>query len=235
MLIQAAYGGFTGEKLDARYLDVVGGPSWLDSDWYQISAKAQGKPSAAQMMGPMLQVLLEDRFQLKVHIESRQSNIFALTVVKPGRLPRTKEGSCEVIDFDKMPAPNPSVPEPKYCGGPSMKMSPGGLLIVEVPGVTMEEFAGRMLATYLGRPIIDRPVIDKTGLTGRFDVHLEFSREASAAGSMSGSAGSGTSTISDDKPSIFVALQEQLGLKLSSDKAPVNVIVVDSVSKASAN
>ena len=235
MLIQAAYGGFTGEKLNARYLDAIGGPSWLDTDWYQISAKAQGKPSAAQMMGPMLQVLLEDRFQLKVHIESKQSSVYALTVVRAGKLPRTKEGSCEVIDLDNMPVPNPSVPQPKYCGGPSMKMSPGGLLIVDIPGVTMEEFAGRMLGTYLGRPVIDRPVIDKSGLTGRFDVHLEFARDTSAAGQMSGSAGSSTSAISDDKPSIFAALQQQLGLKLSSDKAPVDTIVVDSVSKPTAN
>src|ERR1035441_369909 len=93
-LIKAAYGGFTGEKLNARFLDAVGGPAWLDTEWYQIAAKAEGKPSAAQMMGPMLQVLLEDRFQLKVHIESRQSPVFALTLAKGGKLSPAKEGSC---------------------------------------------------------------------------------------------------------------------------------------------
>jgi len=228
MLIQAAYGGFTGEKLNARYLDVVGGPGWLDTEWYQVAAKAQGKPSAAQMMGPMLQVLLEDRFQLKVHIESRQSPVYALALAKAGKLSPAKEGNCVPIDLNNMPVPDPSVPEPKYCGGPSMKMSAGGLLIAEVPGVTMEEFAGRMLAAYVGRP-----VIDKTGLTGRFDIHLEFARETSRQ--VNGPAGTDVSVTSDDKPSIFVALQQQLGLKLSSDKAPIDLIVIDSVAKPTAN
>lgn len=223
MLIQAAYGGFSGEKLNARYLDAVGGPGWLDTEWYQVSAKAQGKPTAAQMMGPMLQALLEDRFQLKVRIESRQSPVYALTVSKAGKLPPVKEGSCVLIDLNNIPAPNPSVPAQKYCGNPSMRMSAGGLLVVDVPGVTMEEFAGRLLTTYVGRPIIDRPVIDKTELTGRFDIHLEFAREATS------------SATSEDGPSIFVALQERLGLKLSSDKSAIDVIVVDSVSKPTAN
>jgi len=233
MLIRAAYGGFTGEKLNARYQDVVGGPGWLDTEWYQVSAKAQGKPSAAQMMGPMLQVLLEDRFQLKVHIESRQSPVYALTVAKSGKLPPTKDGSCVPIDVNNMPVPDKSVPQPQYCGSPSMKMSAGGLLIVDVPGVTMEEFAGRMLAAYLGRPIIDRPVIDKTGPGGRFDVHLEFARDTAPA---EANGPIGTDAVpSDNKPSIFAALQEQLGLKLSRDRAPIDVIIVDSVSKPTAN
>ena len=223
MLIQAAYGGFSGEKLNARYLEAVGGPGWIDNEWYQVSAKAQGNPSASQMMGPMLQALLEDRFQLRVHIEAKQSPIYALTVTKAGKLPLAKDGSCVPIDPNKMSASGPSVPTPKYCGSPSMRMSAGGLLVVEVPGVTMEEFAGRLLTAYVGRPIIDRPVIDKTGLTGRFDIHLEFARESLS------------SATSDDKPSIFVALSEQLGLKLTSGKASVDVIVVDSVMKPTAN
>jgi uncharacterized protein (TIGR03435 family) len=177
MLIRAAYGGFTGEQLNARYLEALGGPAWLDTDWYQVSAKAQGRPSAAQMMGPMLQVLLEDRFQLKVHIESRQSPVYALTVSKAGKLPPTVDGTCTQIDLNNPPAPNPSTPEPKYCGAPSMKMSPSRLLIVDLPGVRMDEFAGRMLAAYIGPPLIDRPVIDKTGLKGQFDIHLEFARD----------------------------------------------------------
>jgi uncharacterized protein (TIGR03435 family) len=235
MLIQAAYGGFTGEKLNARYLDAIGGPGWLDTDWYQISAKAQGKPSVAQMMGPMLQVLLEERFQLKVHIDSKPSIVFALTVSKAGRLRQTKEGSCKAIDLANMPAPDPSAPPPRYCGEPSMYMSPRGLLVLDVPGVTMEEFAGRMLGTYLGRPLIDRPIVDKTGLTGRFDVKLEFARDRSTANQPSGLAGSGPEGIPDEKPSIFGALQQQLGLKLSSDKASIPTIVIDAVSRPTGN
>jgi uncharacterized protein (TIGR03435 family) len=235
MLIQAAYGGFTGEKLNARYLDAIGGPGWLDTDWYRISAKAHGKPSVAQMMGPMLQVLLEERFQLKVHIDSKPSSVFALTVSKAGKLRQTKEGSCKSIDLANVPPPNPSAPPPTYCGEPSMYMSPRGLLVLDVPGVTMEEFAGRMLATYLGRPLIDRPIIDKTGLKGRFDIRLEFARDRSSADPPSGSAGSGPDGIPDERPSIFAALQQQLGLKLSSDKASIPTIVVDSVARPTGN
>ena len=96
----------------------------------------------------------------------------------------------------------------------------------------MEEFAGRMLAMY-----VSQPVIDKTGLTGHFDIHLEFARDTtSAAGQATGPTGNDLSAASSDsKPSIFMALQQQLGLKLSSEKAPIEVIVVDSAAKPSPN
>src|ERR1700730_2554876 len=70
MLIRAAYGSFTDNKLNERQLDAAGGPAWLDTEWYQVIAKAEGNPSPVQMMGAMLQTLLEDRFQVKVHLQS---------------------------------------------------------------------------------------------------------------------------------------------------------------------
>lgn len=215
MLIRAAYGGFSGGKLNTRFLDVVGGPGWLDSEWYAVTAKSEGKASAAQMMGPLLQALLEERFQVKVHIEVRESPVYVLTVAKDGKLAAAKEGSCVPIDPNHMPQPDASQPMPKFCGNASVKRGAGGF-VAEIPGITMEELAGRMLPGYVGRP-----VVDQTGLAGRFDVHLEFALPGRE--------------VTDGAPSIFVAMQEQLGLKLSAGKAAMDVIVVDSAAKPTAD
>jgi uncharacterized protein (TIGR03435 family) len=91
----------------------------------------------------------------------------------------------------------------------------------------MDEFTGRMLANQ-----VDRPVIDKTGLTGRFDIHLEFARDMT--GMMLNGNSQPPPMADSGAPSIFTAIQ-QLGLKLSADKAPIDVIVVDSAQKPSEN
>ena len=103
-------------------------------------------------------------------------------------------------------------------------------------GMTMAEFAGRMLSGFL-----DRPIVDKTGLTGSYDIHLEFVRGDGPSGmallngvyspdSLAGTSGADTSG-----PSIFTAVREQLGLKLVPDKSPLEVIVVDNAERPSAN
>jgi uncharacterized protein (TIGR03435 family) len=226
-LIRAAYGSLTGDEIAARSMQVLGGPSWLDSDRFDITAKAPERASTTRMVGPMLQTLLEDRFQLKLHVEARETPVYALTVGKSGpKLTPAKPESCVPIDLN-----NPEqwhINSAAPCGFPKMSMK-GALATLEIAGTTMEEFAGRTLP-----PHTDRPVIDKTGLTGRYDIHLEFAREprqvflngvpqpAPPAGEIAG-------------PSIFTALQEQLGLKLSPDKAPLNVLVIDSVQKPTEN
>ena len=109
-----------------------------------------------------------------------------------------------------------------------------GKTISDWYGVTMAEYAGRMLFSY-----VDRPVVDQTGLTGRYDLHLEFVREPMGSGPvllngvpMPAPEASGSNTAG---PSIFSALQEQLGLKLSPARSPLDVIMVDHAEKASAN
>lgn len=227
-LIRIAYGGFTGEKLNARGTNVTGGPAWLDSETYQITAKAAEKVSAAILMGPMLQMLLEERFQLKVHKEAKDTPVYILSAVKPEKLTLAKEGSCVPIDLNNMPRPTPGTPMPKYCGGGSISFR-NGAQIADLPGVTMEEFAGRMLPGFAGRP-----VVDKTGLAGRYDIHLEFSRDPTAGPMMLNGAPM-PPPPEGAAPSIFTAVQEQLGLKLVPDRAPVEVIVVDSAQKPSEN
>jgi uncharacterized protein (TIGR03435 family) len=228
-LIRSAYGAFTGDQIAARAMQVVGGPAWLDTDRYDISAKADGTPSATQMMGPMLQTLLEERFHLKVHVEAKESPVYALTVAKSAsKLTPWKEGSCVPLDLS-----NPSLWSgggPTPCGVPKMSMK-AGVSILDVGGATMEEFAGRILTGQAGRP-----VVDKTGLTGRYDLHLEYTREDTAGPVRLNGMSQPVPPPSDSAgPSIFTALQEQLGLKLSPDKAPLNVIVIDSVQKPTEN
>jgi uncharacterized protein (TIGR03435 family) len=230
-LIRIAYGGFSGEKLNAALKEVVGGPSWLDSERYDINAKTDGKATGPEMMGQMLQTLLEDRFQLKVHTETRETPVYALTVSKPGKLVPAKEGSCIPIDASNLGRPDDKGAMPKYCGGGSMR-STNGTMIADIPGATMEEFAGRLLSSYM-----QKKVVDQTGLTGRFDIHLEFSPERPAGPVMLNGAPAPPEVVLPESgaPPFTAAIAQQLGLKLSSDKAPVEVIVVDRAEKPSGN
>ena len=185
----------------------------------------------------MLQRLLEDRFQVKVHKESRDVPVYTLTVAKSGlKLQASKPGSCTPMDMNNLPRNTikPGDPMPKYCGGGGMRTN-GAIWTADWYGVTMAEFAGRMLEND-----VDRPIIDRTGLTGRFDVHLEFARDNARSGPvrLNGADSPGLPPSSPDRaagPSIFTALQEQLGLKLSAEKGPVDVLVIDHVEKPSAN
>jgi uncharacterized protein (TIGR03435 family) len=214
-LIQAAYGRFgNGAHASPKHLLILGAPEWVRSSRYDIAAKARANAPMGQMFGPMLQVLLEDRFRLKVHIETRELPVYTLKVTKSGpRLSATKESSCIPVDLK-----HGNDLSPNFCG---MTGRANGLHVTDdARGMTMPEIAGRMLANRL-----DRPVIDQTGLAGLFDAHLEFDR-ASTTGDPADGA---------ERPSIFTAVQEQLGLKLSPDKGPVEVLVVDHVEKPDAN
>jgi uncharacterized protein (TIGR03435 family) len=228
-LISMAYGAFSGGNLNSQRMEVVGGPHWLDSDRYDISAKAEGGASAPQM-APMLQSLLEDRFQVKVHVGSQEGAVYALTVLKDNsKLQRTKEGSCVPMDLAHMlsaPAVKPGEPRPMTCGLGRTEKSDGVTSISDWYGITMAEFIGRMLS-----PVLGRPVIDKTGLTGQYDIRLEFVLD----GPIPINGQPVPAPQADSGPSIFTALETQLGLKLSATKAPVEVIFVDQAEKPSAN
>ncbi len=223
-LIRASYGMFdaTGQML-ARPLNVIGGPGWLDSDAYDLDAKAEGAASVNQTVGRMLQSFLEDRCKLKVHREARETAVYALTVAKGG--PKLKESapdSCTPLDLSHPPTDPLAAP----CGFPTMQ-GKNGNIIAEGRGMTMAEFAARLLTR------VDRPVVDKTGLTGRYDIHLEYSMINAGPVRLNGAEGG--MPVESDGPSIFSAVQSQLGLRLESDKAPIDVIVVDSIERPSEN
>jgi uncharacterized protein (TIGR03435 family) len=223
LLIRAAYGLLSGGQLAARYVEVLGGPAWLDSDRYTITAKAEGPAKPVEMLGPMLQTLLEDRFQLKLHREPREHAVYVLTVAKGGpKLRPAKESKCPAVDLNDFSAWRDQGSTP--CGMPRMSRKQG-LTVVEFAAATMQEFASRAI-------FLDRPVVDKTGLAGRYDIHLEFAREF-PAGSMrrNGMEQPNPGPAESPGPTVFTALREQLGLKLAADKAPVDVIVIDSVQR----
>jgi uncharacterized protein (TIGR03435 family) len=172
---------------------------------------------------------------VKVHKEFRDAPVYELTLAKNSpRLQPSKDGSCVPMDLSDLPRNvKPGDPMPKYCGFGSGRSTVGGL-ITDWYAVSMAEYAGRMLSNYM-----DRPVIDKTGLTGRFDIHLEFAPENAMPGTvlLNGVERPDLPTPSNDAmgPSIFNALLAQLGLKLSPAKGPVEVIVIDRAEKPSAN
>jgi uncharacterized protein (TIGR03435 family) len=199
---------------------LVGGPGWMDGARYDVVAKMEGNPPAVAPgagVDPMqlaLQHLLADRFKLKVHHESRDMDIYALVMLKPGSpgpqlKPTTQDCAAAAAAAARgAPLTGPNAP---FCGagvGPGT-MRFGGLPVSQIAR-TLSILAGRFVA-------------DRTGLSGSWDFTLKFAPE------QRGQAPGGTPPIDSDLPSFFTAVQEQLGLKLESTKGPVDVVVVDSI------
>ena len=207
---------------------ISGGPAWLDSAHYDITAKPETSPKQGELQ-MMLQSLLADRFQLTIHRETKELPLYALVVAKkdgklgPG-LTESKEGSCTPPDPSKAPPPpQPGKPPALWCGG--MMMNRSRLTAVSVPVANLTPMLSRLLA---------RTVVDKTGLTGKFDVSMEWTPDETQA--MQLPPGAPTPPPSDfTGPSIFTALQEQLGLKLESQKGPVEIFVIERAEKPSEN
>jgi uncharacterized protein (TIGR03435 family) len=206
---------------NVKDFQVIGGPGWAASDRYDIDATTNGKASFEQMR-LMLRTLLEDRFQLVLHRESKEFPVYELTPVSKGiKLQVSKEGSCVPRNPD---APSPG-PPPNYCGGTSW--SPRDL---DGSAISMQQF------TTLLANILQRPVIDKTGFTGTFDVHLKWTPDQSTPGLMAPDVARPSVPSADDPgPTIFTVLEEQLGLKLQAAKAPGEVLVIDRAEKPAAN
>ena len=208
---------------------ISGGPAWVNSDRYRINAKAEGNASEGMMQGPMLQALLEDRFKLKTHRETREVSVYTLTVAKGGlKLRRLEEGSCTPRDYGVLSPP--AVPGQKpFCGNGGFAKK-GNLVVADIPSISIDEFSKRLTLR------LDRPVIDKTGVTGLFDVHLEFAPDMSTPGLVAGGAGPTTDASEPTAgQSIFTAIQKQLGLKLQAAKGRREFLVIDSAEKPSDN
>jgi len=218
-LIQTAYIVFAnGEFHPLSQVPISGGSPWIKSDRYQITAKVEDTPRRQIMMGPMLQALLEDRFKLKIHRETREVSVYALTVAKGGpRLQASQKGSCIPLSPDD-PPPSTAPGQPLLACGMFRLSANGGL---DIHGATMADLADLcMFFSYS----LDRGVIDKTGIAGMFDIHLELSPEASGD-----SAEPSTST-----DPIFAAVHK-LGLKLELTKGPGKFLVIDHVERPSPN
>ncbi len=198
---------------------LLGAPGWISTRRYDIAAKAE-EPAPSQQA--FLRALLEDRFKLSVHAETREQPIFALVVARSdGRLGpqlRTSAFNCEAY-FAGPHAP----PEPGRTPDCATRIGPAALY---GKAIDMSR-----LATSLA-PFAGRFTVDQTGLSGVFDVELTWTPEQ-PPGNLAGAA----PEIPADSPgpSIFTALQEQLGLKLVSQRGPVAVLVVEHIEEPSGN
>jgi uncharacterized protein (TIGR03435 family) len=222
MLITMAY--------DVREFQISGGPGWINTDRYDIVAKAErsggaenppGEPrtmtdeqrkTVGDQMRERLRALLAERFQLRIHRESKEQSVYALVVAKGGpklQESQTKEGTAT---------------------HGMLRMGRGEFAGqgVQLEGLTM------ILSRELGRTVVDR-----TGLKGNFDFKLTWTPDP---GQSAGPPGGGPPPGVDappppdpNGPSVFTALQEQLGLRLESQKGPVEMLVIDHVEKASEN
>ena len=194
---------------------IIGGPEWINMDRYEIEAKSEGNTSRDRSM-LMLQSLLEERFHLKTHRETRVAPAYVLVVGKNGpKLVPPREGGCATADtFPPLGRPDPATPP---CEHIRISTSPSGVRM-EGSRVPVSELV-RGLAVAL-----DRPVLDRTNMPGVFDIRLQFIDEPP-----------GVPPSDSPGPSVFTALEEQLGLRLESEKGPVEFLVVDRVERPTAN
>jgi uncharacterized protein (TIGR03435 family) len=203
-----------------QQFQIFGGPKWIGSDRFDVEGKAEDPKADYDQLRLMLQSLLQDRFKLKLHRETKESPVYALVVAKGG--PKLKMSSDQI-------SPDVNGPVPPGAG-PNRGGIRGGEGNLIGNAVTLPWFA-----TSLSQRV-DRLVIDKTNLAGRFDIQLRWApgpgeslldsggnRIPTAIIDMNGQ----TLTADPSGPSIFSAIQEQLGLKLESAKAPVDVLVID--------
>jgi bla regulator protein BlaR1 len=159
-LVQQAYGLFAdGQMNPGSSLTVVGGQAWITSDLYEIDAKAEGPQGHSMMNGPMLQALLEARFTLKVHRETRELPVYALTVAESGLKLEPFQGSCTPRDFDKPPSEADCVTSRLWSDELDMKAA------------TLADLCAGLSV------FLDRHVVDETGITRRFNITLKLPPE----------------------------------------------------------
>jgi len=227
MLIGVAYG--TPQPLPDFQL--AGGPKWLDSDRFDIVAKASGDPQPGPNGPPptmflMLRALLEERFQLRVHNETKELPIFALVLARsdgklgPQMRPTTTDCAALMASMRARggPPPPPAAGERPPCGA---RMFPGNL---SAGAMTMTQIVNGLARL----PGVNRTVVDQTGLAGAYDLDLTWTPDQMPQGRGDPPPGAPPlPPIDPNGPSLFTAVQEQLGLKLESTKAPVSVLVID--------
>ena len=186
--------------------NVVGAPDWVENERYDIEAKVATKP-APDEVNAMLRTMLKQRMNLKAHIEAREIAVYALVVARPNHSGLKRfTGDCDVN-----PTGSPGPGGAPVCGYTwSDAIRSGGITIPRLAGL-LDWVAGRI-------------VVDRTGLAGRYEFTLRFTRASAAGGARF-----------EDGPDLFAALQEQLGLKLEPARAPVDTLVIDFIQRPSEN
>lgn len=190
---------------------IIGAPAWFGTDLYDIDGvpDAGGRPNLKQM-GIMVQKLLADRCQLKFHHETKELSVYAISVASGGpKMTKTTSGPSDQQGF--------------------MFRGLGDLI---VRNMSMADFA-----SWMQSGVMDKPVVDQTGLKDRYDFQLKWTPDDSQFAQFRGAVNITPPTTTDPNapPSLYTASQEQLGLKFEATKAPDEVIVIDHVEKPSAN
>jgi uncharacterized protein (TIGR03435 family) len=204
---------------------LIGGPGWMREERYDLEARADRERPRAEIM-QMLQTLLAERFALRLHRETRELPAYIVTVARGGpRLKRSSDETCVQVDPSKPTPPRPPLAPGErrlpQCGNnlmttrgvaPNMKWS--------AVHIDLQALVGS-LAIYFRRPVVDR-----TGLTGFYDIEIELPPLQPAADVSAGA---------DTGISVFTVLQEQLGLRVEEGKGPVDVLVLDNIQRPTAN
>jgi len=209
-------------------------PGWVTADRFDIEAKTDGDPAKdmKDQMRLMIQSLLADRFGLVARYETKQVPVFTLTLAKPGRMgPQLRAHPADAPCSTTIPSAGEPPPEatvdggyPRLCGGfLGMPATVPGRMREGGRNVTMAFIASHFIADYA-----ERPVIDQTGLSGTFDIVVEFVPETNGPGG-------GDSQPDPSGPTFLQALKEQLGLRLESEKGPAQVLVIDHVDHPTEN
>ena len=210
VLRNGSLGDLIGFAYDVQTKQIVNAPDWMDKDRYDIDGvpDKEGTPSTQQLR-VMMRKLLADRFALKFHREKKDLPAFVLAVGKNGQ---------------KLAPTQLNGPVPGF----GMRSGAGGLT-VNVTNATMEEFA-----SFLHMLVLDRPVLNQTELMGRFDFKVTFTPDDSQFNGHAPKLPPGADGA-ESAPNLFDAIQQQIGLKLSSEKTAVDVIAIDHVEKPSPN
>lgn len=205
-----------------RDFQVTGGPDWMRTDRYDIVAKSDDENVTPEQSREMMQNLLKERFQLVFHNETKELPVYNLVIAKNG--PKLRE-----TPESELPPPPPGNGRAvgPLGGRASIRIERGA---INGQGMNMDLLANQ-LANNLGRS-----VINKTGLTKGYDIKLEWTPELGQGGALQREGGGDSApTSAESGPTIFTALQEQLGLKLESAKGPVVIYVIDSLQRPSEN
>jgi uncharacterized protein (TIGR03435 family) len=206
-------------------------PKWTQSEQFYVEARPPGKPTKDQVR-LMIQSLLADRFKLAVHTEVRQIQVYALVLDKPGKpgpqlKPHPDDELCTVMPDQSVPAVHTATLAP-FCG--LLFARDGSMTHMKIASWTMGQIAGALSTTAARMGGLDLlPVLDETGLSGRFDIDVAFVRPPR-------DRPSGTDTEPEVPGTSFIeALKSQAGLKLVKKMGPVDVLVIDHMERPSEN
>jgi bla regulator protein blaR1 len=211
---------------EVRGFQIIGGPGWLRSDRFEVAAKAESAVPQAQMR-LMVQRLLAERFGLQVHRETREMDTYGLVTARRdgqlGEKMRSSARDCGPIIDAGNPRPRQG-DEPPPCAWFVALMN--GFARLRLTGIRVPRFASVL------EPMAGRKIVDRTNLTGTYDIEFDFLPDPGLLGLRIPNA---TALQQSDIPPLATAVQDQLGLKLESEHAPVDVVLVDNVRLPTAN